>query len=151
MSSAIYKEHDVSRKENFEKLTMDFVAGMGSKEVVLLEGPLGIGKSEWVRFCLKALGYKEEVSSPSFAVHHVYRIKDRVIDHIDLYRIQKESELESIDFFDLFLRDEGLIFIEWADRLLEEAFPENWNYTYLKFRWSGCSRIVDIHCKRKDV
>ena len=146
LSSSIYKEHDVSQKENFVKLTENFVSDLGSKEVVLMEGPLGIGKSEWVRCCLKVLGY-EEVSSPSFAVHHVYPIKDRVIDHIDLYRIKKEDELESIDFFDLFLRDEGLIFIEWADRLSREVLPKDWNYTYLKFRWSGTRRLVDIHSK----
>ena len=141
---AIEKEHDVSQKADFIKLVSDFVSKLGSKEVVLMEGPLGIGKSEWVRCCLKTLGYEKEVSSPSFAIHHVYHIKARVIDHIDLYRLQKESELESIDFFDLFLRDTGLIFIEWADRLSKEALPKDWNYTYLKFQWSGTHRIVHI-------
>ena len=145
LSSSIYKEHDISQKEILIKLAEDFVSDLGSREAVLMEGPLGIGKSEWVRCCLKALDYEEEISSPSFAIHHVYQIKKRVIDHIDLYRIQKESELESIDFFDLFLRNEGLIFIEWADRLSVKTLPKDWNCTYLKFRWSGSCRIVDIY------
>ena len=75
----------------------------------------------------------------------VYQIKKRVVDHIDLYRIQKESDLESIDFFDLSLRDEGLIFIEWADRLSVKTLPKDWNYTYLKFFWKIRRRIVNIH------
>lgn len=139
-----HKEHDVSQKEDFIKLAGDFSAGLGSREVVLMEGPLGIGKSEWVRCCLKALGHKKEVSSPSFAIHHVYEVKGRVIDHIDLYRVKKESELESIDFFDLFLRESGLIFIEWADRLSTDLLPKDWNYTYLKFRWDNSKRILRI-------
>lgn len=144
MSSSIYKEHDVSRKESLIKLAKDFVFHLGSKEAVLMEGPLGIGKSEWVRSCLKALAYGEEVSSPSFAIHHVYHVKNKVIDHIDLYRINKESDLESIDFYDLFLRDEGLIFIEWADRLSVEILPKDWSCTYLKFFWRESRRIIDI-------
>ena len=139
-----HKEHDVSQKDDFINLASDFVSNLGSREVVLMEGPLGVGKTEWVRCCLKALGYEKEVSSPSFAIHHVYHIKERVIDHIDLYRIQKESELESIDFFDLFLRDKGLIFIEWADRLSKEVLPKDWNYTYFKFHWSDSKRIFHI-------
>lgn len=144
MSSSIYKAYDVSRKEDFIKLVSDCISDLSFKEVVLMEGPLGIGKTEWVRYSLKALGYEKEVSSPSFAIHHVYQIKDRVIDHIDLYRVKKESELESIDFFDLFLRDRGLMFIEWADRLSVKSLPKNWNYTYLKFRWNNSKRLLSI-------
>lgn len=144
------KEYNFSQKKDLMNLAEGFVSGLGSRDVVLMEGPLGIGKSEWVRCCLKALGYREEVSSPSFAIHHIYHIKKRVIDHIDLYRVQKESELESIDFFDLFLRDEGLIFIEWADRLTKDILPKDWNYTSLKFRWSGSCRLVEIsHAESK--
>ncbi len=144
MSSSIYKEHDVSQKKDFSALAEAFVSCLGSKSAVLMEGPLGVGKSEWVRCCLKALGYKREVPSPSFAVHHVYHIKDRVIDHIDLYRIKEEDELESIDFFDLFLRDEGLIFIEWADRLSWKSLPQDWSCTYLKFFWKGSRRMAAV-------
>ncbi|MDE0151420.1 MAG: tRNA (adenosine(37)-N6)-threonylcarbamoyltransferase complex ATPase subunit type 1 TsaE [Bdellovibrionales bacterium] len=139
-----HKEYDISQKKDLIKLASHFVSDLGSREVVLMEGPLGAGKTEWVRCCLKTLGYEKEISSPSFAIHHVYHIKDQVIDHIDLYRVQKESELESIDFFDLFLRDAGLIFIEWADRLSKEVLPKDWNYTYLKFRWENSKRILDI-------
>jgi len=139
-----HKEHDVSQKDDFKKLAFDFVSGLGSREVILMEGPLGIGKSEWVRCCLKALGHEKEVSSPSFAIHHVYQVKGRVVDHIDLYRVKKEGELESIDFFDLFLRNKGLIFIEWADRLSVDLLPKDWSYTYLTFRWINSNRIIRI-------
>lgn len=139
-----HKEYDVSQKKDFIKLASHFVSDLGSREVVLMEGPLGIGKTEWVRCCLKTLGYEKEIPSPSFAIHHVYHVKDQVIDHIDLYRVQKESELESIDFFDLFLRDAGLICIEWADRLSKEVLPRDWNYTHIKFCWNNSKRLIYI-------
>ena len=138
------KEYDVSQKKDLINLASRFVSSLGSKEVVLMEGPLGIGKTEWVRSCLKALAFEKEVSSPSFSIHHVYHLKGRVIDHIDLYRIQSESELESINFFDLFLRRKGLVFIEWADRLSKESLPKDWNYTDLKFSWKNSNRILFI-------
>ena len=127
-------EYDITEKKELSYLAEKFVKGgvLSSKTVVLLEGPLGSGKSEWVRLCLKSLGYKHSAVSPSFSLLVFYEAAGKNICHVDLYRVKKEEDLETIDFFDLFKKP-GLIFIEWADRLNYKLLPFDWRQFHLCF------------------
>jgi tRNA threonylcarbamoyladenosine biosynthesis protein TsaE len=82
--------------------------------VVLLEGPLGAGKTAFVRGLAEGLGLAPDaVSSPTFAIVQEYRGEDLTLQHIDLYR------LTTVEVDDLALEDllEGQIAaIEWPDR-----------------------------------
>ena len=139
-------EHDITQKTKLACLAEKFVHGgvLSSQTVVLLEGPLGSGKSEWVRLCLKSLGYKHSAVSPSFSLLVFYEIGEKNIYHIDLYRVKSEEDLEAIDFFDLF-RKPGLIFIEWADRLNDELLPADWLKVRLRFSWKNKKRTLAIN------
>lgn len=97
-----------------------------SKLLVLLEGPMGAGKTQWVDFLLQELGV-EEVCSPSFAIHNSYQIDNETsVDHLDLYRLQDDEDLESTGFWDLFSQPSGLILIEWGNLLNREFLPADW-------------------------
>lgn len=87
-----------------------------SRQVVLLEGPMGVGKTKFTQVLCQELG-ASEVMSPSFALHNQYQAQKMTIDHLDLYRLENEEELESSGFWDLFSQPKGLILIEWANRL----------------------------------
>ena len=68
-----------------------------------------------------------DVASPSFAIHHRYEnTRKDVIDHLDLYRLQDEDDLESTGFWDLFMQTKAIVAIEWADRLNQDVLPLNW-------------------------
>lgn len=98
-------------------------------QIILLNGPMGAGKTLWVRECVEALGGKW-VSSPSFAIIQRYATRSLSIDHVDLFRLKDENDLESTGFWDLFDSESGWIFIEWADRLSEKLWPRRrsiWN------------------------
>lgn len=94
-------------------------------QVVLLNGPMGVGKTRLVRFVCEILG-AEAPSSPSFSIHNEYSTPEGVVDHLDLYRVESESDLESTGFWDLFEKPEGLIFVEWAERLGDARFSKRW-------------------------
>lgn len=120
---------DLSELELFaEELSQLFA----SRQVVLLEGGLGAGKTTLVNNICRVLGVKETTSSPTFGIHQFYQGTDRTIHHIDLYRIEDEDDLESVGFWDFFTAQEGLIFIEWADRLELSVLPEGWQYLYVR-------------------
>jgi len=93
--------------------------------VVLLSGPLGAGKTQLVKWFLEEFGFAETVS-PTFAIHQTYQSKSGPIDHVDLYRLKSDADLESSGFWDLFLQPRGLVFVEWADRLPDSVWPQDW-------------------------
>lgn len=98
--------------------------------VVLLEGPLGAGKTQVAKWIVQALT-REEVTSPTFGIHHRYESPLGPIDHVDLYRLQSDADLESTGFWDLFT-DDGFVIVEWADRLPESVWPLSWQKVKLR-------------------
>lgn len=84
-------------------------------EVLALIGELGVGKTALVRGIASGLGISGvSVSSPTFLLVHEYHGRLPVI-HIDLYRLQKPEETESIGLSD-YLTGNMVVAIEWADR-----------------------------------
>lgn len=97
------------------------------KQMVLLDGPMGVGKTEFVKQLVSLLGGGDEACSPTFALHNEYPTDRGLVDHIDLYRLESEEDLESIGFWDLFQKEQGLILIEWSSRIEPSFLPPDWN------------------------
>jgi tRNA threonylcarbamoyladenosine biosynthesis protein TsaE len=87
-----------------------------AKQVVLLIGQLGAGKTTLAKGIVKGLGAAspEEVSSPTFTLIHEYGRDGRVF-HVDLYRLEEPRELATLGLEDLFER-EAVVLIEWGER-----------------------------------
>ena len=111
--------HGEAQTMEFAKsLTPHFSAGT----VVCLNGQPGAGKTHFVKGVLAALGYRGEVTSPTFAVCHRYEkgLPFPVL-HYDLYRITDEDDSYSVGFFED-VNEKNCVFIEWselADGVLE--------------------------------
>lgn len=80
--------------------------------VFCLDGQMGAGKTAFVKGALEALGYRGDVSSPTFALCHRYEASLPVL-HYDLYRLHNEDDLYSIGFFDD-VESDACVFIEWS-------------------------------------
>jgi tRNA threonylcarbamoyladenosine biosynthesis protein TsaE len=96
-----------------------------SRTVVLLHGDLGAGKTELVRQYLGALGSKD-VMSPTFSMINRYETKELKVFHVDLYRSESEEEIESSGFWEIFSEEEGILFLEWPERLGPSTFDSRW-------------------------
>lgn len=84
-------------------------------EVVLLHGPLGMGKSTLARGLIRALaGPDEDVPSPTFTLMQVYETRPPVA-HFDLYRLTRPEEAYEIGLDEAL--DVGCAVIEWPERL----------------------------------
>lgn len=138
-------------KQNLNLTKMESLAQEWVKElavgshIVLLEGVMGAGKTQFLRFCLTALGVGD-VSSPTYAIHHEYKVGNRRLDHFDLYRLEDEEDLESTGFWEILNRKEALVFIEWADRLNTSSLPQSAEKWQLKLSLgsTGDSRNIQI-------
>jgi tRNA threonylcarbamoyladenosine biosynthesis protein TsaE len=95
-----------------ERLAHEFPA----KQVVLLIGQLGAGKTTLAKGIVKGLGAADpdEVSSPTFTLIHEYGSEGRVF-HIDLYRLDQPREVATLGLDDLFDR-QAIVLIEWGER-----------------------------------
>jgi len=90
--------------------------------IVFLVGDLGTGKTTLVKEIIHALGVNDQIKSPTFTIIEPYENTLANIYHMDLYRINDSSELESIGLEEYLNEPNAIIFIEW---------PEN-SFGYLK-------------------
>ena len=96
----------------------------GERLVLSLEGPLGAGKTCFVKGLAEALNCDSKgISSPTFSLIHEYTDGDVPFVHMDLYRLESAEELDALGFDDL-LADSCLTAIEWGDKFLEYLPPE---------------------------
>ncbi|MFO1330473.1 MAG: tRNA (adenosine(37)-N6)-threonylcarbamoyltransferase complex ATPase subunit type 1 TsaE [Rubrivivax sp.] len=82
---------------------------------VELHGPLGAGKTTFVRHLLRGLGVQGRIKSPTFAVLEPYERPGLSISHFDFYRFSDAREWEDAGFRDLFAAP-GLKLAEWPER-----------------------------------
>ena len=98
-----------------QKLGINFSKIINNGDVIALNGDLGSGKTTFMKGVLNGLGYKEEVTSPTYTLINEYRTKFNVI-HLDCYREQDLNRWLNIGLLDYF-NDNNIIFIEWAEKI----------------------------------
>ena len=85
--------------------------------ILLLNGELGSGKTQFVRFLGNHLNVLDSISSPTFLMLNIYESdKNFKIYHFDFYRVNSIEELEQIGFFEILNQRKDLIIVEWANR-----------------------------------
>jgi tRNA threonylcarbamoyladenosine biosynthesis protein TsaE len=135
-----FGEHKTNSPEETESLGEIVGNGLGAGDVVAFIGELGSGKTTMIRGIARNLGADPfEVASPSFAIIHQYSGKYPVY-HIDLYRIEKPSELDQLGLWEIFNGD-GISLIEWADRF-PGIVPENAIVIFLSRESENSRRII---------
>lgn len=131
--------------QQMQKTVSQWVEKLDPKTIILLNGPLGVGKTQFVNFLVAALG-GEKTSSPTFAIHNVYPVAQTEVHHLDLYRLENEEDLESTGFWDLFSMSQGVIAIEWAEKIKTEFLPRDWTIyqVNLDFHSDEHQRVLEI-------
>lgn len=88
-------------------------------DVVLLEGPIGAGKTHFARSLIQArlaaAGQAEDVPSPTYTLVQTYEAGGAEIWHADLYRLSDPSEAEELGLAQAFA--DAIVLVEWPDRL----------------------------------
>lgn len=107
--------------EETEALAARLLPLMRVAGCVSLEGPLGAGKTHFVKAVATHLGITDPVTSPTFTLLHTYRSGSSVLHHSDWYRLESAAEAEALGLEEYF--GEGLTFIEWGDRFPEILSP----------------------------
>ncbi|MBU2358149.1 MAG: tRNA (adenosine(37)-N6)-threonylcarbamoyltransferase complex ATPase subunit type 1 TsaE [Alphaproteobacteria bacterium] len=124
-------------------------------DTLLLEGPIGAGKTTFARALIRArLGQPEEdVPSPTFTLVQTYQADDVEIWHCDLYRLLDSQDVLELGLDDAFAT--AICLIEWPDRLgadrpaeaLVCAFAASADHHSLSLTGAAAwqSRLDDLH------
>lgn len=90
--------------------------------VIAMTGDLGAGKTAFTRGLAKGLGYKGEVTSPTFTIVHEYVGGRLPLYHFDMYRIEGWEDLYSTGFFD-YMEMASVLSVEWSENITA-ALPD---------------------------
>jgi tRNA threonylcarbamoyladenosine biosynthesis protein TsaE len=107
-----------------ESIAGELASTLRGGECVAIQGPLGAGKTQFVRGLAAALGANPRaVSSPTFVLLNVYGGGRLTVYHLDAYRVAGAGDFEAIGFSEL-LEQNGVVVVEWADRVAEILPPK---------------------------
>ena len=100
---------------------------LNPQSIVLLQGPIGAGKTSFVQGIAKGLSISEEITSPTFALSHHYNSGKIPLIHIDLYRL--ENIISAKEFFyseeEEAIQKKAILVIEWPE-LVEPVIENFW-------------------------
>lgn len=139
----------ISKNEK-ETITIGYKLGKLLKEgdIVCFFGDLGSGKTTMIKGIGKALGIDEkDIISASFTIVTEYHSTPPLI-HIDLYRIEKEEEIDNIGLWE-FLENKNITVIEWADKI-KKYLPDNSIKLYIKHINENLREILVEGINEKD-
>jgi len=123
-------------------LARDLAAHLRPGMALALTGELGSGKTLFVKGLAKGLGHPDVVVSPSFTLINEYDSPGRTpLYHCDWYRLTSSQECEALGFSD-YLGGDGVIVVEWADRV-PEVLPAG--HLSIHFKAAGPDeRVLEI-------
>ena len=110
-------------------------------KLVFLEGELGSGKTTLIKQFCKELGFKNQVTSPTFPLLNIYKNNEKKIYHADLYRLKNIDEINELGFYEV-MESNNWFFVEWPELLYGVIdFP----YTKIKIKIvDDISRIITL-------
>lgn len=136
----------ISKNEaDTKQLAKKLAAKLKPKDVVVLTGELGSGKTKFTEGFLSYFGLENEISSPTFTIVNEYKKNYLNIYHFDVYRLSDSSEFYEIGGEEYF--ENGICLIEWGE-LIEDALPNDYiHITFKKDDKNENNRILIIESK----
>ena len=105
-----------------KELWQKYESYKGKRAIVFaLEGSMGAGKTQFTKGLARAMGIKELVTSPTYALENTYQIQDSRFElhHFDAWRMENPEELKALEFEKL-IKNRSVIAIEWAEKVADE-------------------------------
>lgn len=96
----------------------------GNERFFAFFGKMGVGKTTLIKEMCAALGVKDNVCSPTFAIVNEYNAKGEPVYHFDFYRLKSINEAYDIGYEEYFYSG-CYCFTEWTEKITE-LLPEHY-------------------------
>ena len=130
------EKYKIKTKKELKKIIN--IIKKSNKKIIILNGPLGSGKTTLVKEFLKSKNIKDNATSPTFSIQNKYNN----IYHYDVY--QKKDEFLSLGMLEE-LEKEGYHFIEWGEEI--EKYLKMYGFEYMKINITLKNNIREIECQ----
>ncbi len=112
----------IANPEQMHELGIEIAAELQAGDLVLLNGPLGAGKTTLTRGIGEGLGAQGTVQSPTFVLARTHKTsKGPKLVHVDAYRLGSAMELDDLDIN----FPQSIVVVEWA-RDYVDGIAESW-------------------------
>lgn len=115
--------HTTSSPAQTSLLAQELAKNIKPGSVLALSGPLGSGKTTFTQSLGRALGLVNPIKSPTFTIIRRYPLEPGYFYHLDLYRLESKSELESLGLEEIFSDAQSIAVIEWPQLLIDNLPP----------------------------
>ncbi|MDQ5952926.1 MAG: tRNA threonylcarbamoyladenosine biosynthesis protein TsaE [Patescibacteria group bacterium] len=125
-----------------------------------LVGDLGAGKTSFTKGVAEFFGIENTIVSPTFVIQKVYEIKEenrkeknhsfKKLVHIDMYRLEDESELSTIDWNNYKNNSDNIIFVEWPNQIFKEN-PEEMITIKIEHLGLNERKIIYVSGERRKI
>lgn len=142
MANGLTYVRQTTSTEATKQLATTLAPYLRAGDVIVLNGDLGAGKTQFVQGVAAGLGIGGPVTSPTFNILLSYMDGKLPLFHFDLYRLDACDQLEDIGYYET-VDGPGATFIEWGDK-----FPDALPYGYLQIDITvneNGIRIVQAH------
>ena len=106
----IYKLSEIEKASSF-------VLKNVNRDIILITGEVGTGKTTLIKEYCKLIGVEEIVNSPTYTLINEYQNKSGKIVHMDLYRVEDIKEINELGLFEYL--DKNIVIIEWPEIILK--------------------------------
>ena len=106
----IYKLSEIEKASSF-------VLKNVNRDIILIRGEVGTGKTTLIKEYCKLIGVEEIVNSPTYTLINEYQNKSGKIVHMDLYRVKDINEINELGLFEYL--ENNIVIIEWPEIILK--------------------------------
>ena len=137
---------DISKESDTAKIAKGVSKKIKKGDILFFFGEIGVGKTTFIKYLINNLQQTSkvnltEIPSPTFNLLHEYKIKNLLIEHYDLFRIEKKIDIKNLGILENC--SSILTLVEWPEKIIKK--PKKRIELLFKYKSKSDKRILKIN------
>ena len=137
---------DISKESDTAKIAKGISKKIKKGDILFFFGEIGVGKTTFIKYLINNLQKINkvkltEVPSPTFNLLHEYKVKNLLIEHYDLFRIEKKIDIKNLGILENC--SSILTLVEWPEKISKR--PKKRIELLFKYKSKSDKRILKIN------